>query len=218
MVSREDRIFYPYLLDYKPAFFLGLFLQRLFKRVDLDESIKESLRQLQKQGTLVYAIKYRGKSDFLLQHYSFRSRELPYPKIAFDLNLSMLLPFGQFVKTAFSQLRYASRHGKFPNPYETGFYKEAIQQGIPSLISLIDPKGFTQLKRTIFSFSWKSRRKWIDPFSSCLTSSFTSGRLRRTAQGSPASSLGSETIRGCSEKLCFSSGINVGPSSISDNL
>jgi glycerol-3-phosphate O-acyltransferase len=144
MASRADHILYPYILDYKPAFFLGSFLQRLFKQVDLDENIKESLRQLQKQGTLVYAIKYRGKADFLLQHYSFRSRELPYPKLAFDLNLSMLLPFGLFVKIAFSQLRYASRHGKFPNPYETGYYKEAIQQGMPSLISLIDPKGFTQ--------------------------------------------------------------------------
>jgi glycerol-3-phosphate O-acyltransferase len=144
MAGRGDQILYPYFLDYKPAFFLGLFLQRLFKRVDLDESMKESLKQLQKQGTLVYAIKYRGRTDFLLQHYSFRSRGLPYPRIAFDLDFSMLLPFSHFVKMIFSQLRYASRHGKFPSPYETGFYKEALQQGIPSLIPLIDPKGFTQ--------------------------------------------------------------------------
>jgi glycerol-3-phosphate O-acyltransferase len=144
MASRGDQFLYPYVLDYKPAFFLGWFLQRLFKRVDLDENMKEILKQLQKEGTLVYAIKYRGRADFLLQHYGFRSRELPYPKIAFDLNFSMLLPFGQFVKMIFFQLRYASRHGKFPSPYETGFYREAIQQGMPSLISLIDPKGFTQ--------------------------------------------------------------------------
>jgi glycerol-3-phosphate O-acyltransferase len=144
MADRGDHILYPYLLDDKPAFFLGWILQRMFSRVDLDENMKESLKQWQKEGTLVYAIKYRGQTDFLLQHYSFRSRELPYPKIAFDLDLSMLLPFGRFVKTIFSQLRYASRHRKFPSPYETGFYKDAIQQGIPSFISLIDPKVFTQ--------------------------------------------------------------------------
>ena len=144
MQSRDDNILYPYALDYKPRFFLGWALHGLFKRVDLDEDMKETLKKMQREGTLVYAVKYRGLMDYLLQYYSFRRRHLPYPRIAFDLNLSMLLPFGQFVKTVFSHFRYASRHGRFPSPYETGFYKTALQRGIPSLIFLIDPKGFTQ--------------------------------------------------------------------------
>jgi glycerol-3-phosphate O-acyltransferase len=144
MEPRDDNILYPYTLNHKPRFFLGWALYRLFNRVDLDENMHETLKKMQMEGTVVYAIKYRGLLDYLLQHYSFRRRHLPYPRIAFDLNLSMLLPFGQFVKTVFSHFAYASRHRKFPSPYETGFYQRAIHKGIPSLISLIDPKGFTQ--------------------------------------------------------------------------
>ncbi len=144
MEPSSDTILYPYTLHQRPRFFLGWALYRLFKRVDLDESMKETLKKIQREGTIIYAIKYRGLMDYLLLYYSFRSRHLPYPRIVFDFNLSMLLPFGQFVKTVFSHFRYATRHGKFPSPYETGFYRTAIQKGIPSLVFLIDPKSFTQ--------------------------------------------------------------------------
>ena len=85
----RQKISYPYVLDHKPRFFLGWFLYRLFQRVRLDESMKERLKWMHKEGTVVYAIKYRGRLDYLLYHYNFRRRRLPYPKIAFDLNISI---------------------------------------------------------------------------------------------------------------------------------
>lgn len=136
------KIFYPNILDHKPGFFLGLFLYRLFKRVSVDESMKEDLKQMHKEGTVVYAIKYKGKLDYLLYHYNFRRRRLPYPKIAFDLNMSMILPFTQVVKIVFSHLASLFRYGRFPSPYKSGFYKNALQQGTTSLMFLVDPKGF----------------------------------------------------------------------------
>jgi glycerol-3-phosphate O-acyltransferase len=137
-------IFYPNILDHKPGFFLGLFLYRLFKRVSVDESMKEDLKQMHKEGTVVYAIKYKGKLDYLLYHYNFRRRRLPYPKIAFDLNMSMILPFTQVVRIIFSHLAFLFRYGRFPSPYKSGFYKSALQQGTTSLMFLVDPKGFVR--------------------------------------------------------------------------
>ena len=139
-----QKILYPYLLDHKPTFFLGRFLYWLFKRVLMDEGRIENLKQMHKDGTVVYAIKYRGQLDYLMYHYNFRSRRLPYPKFAFDLNVSMLLPFTQLVKIILSQLSFLFRHGRLPSPYQSGFYKRAIKQGTTSLIILVDPKGFTQ--------------------------------------------------------------------------
>ncbi|MCU0595432.1 MAG: 1-acyl-sn-glycerol-3-phosphate acyltransferase [Desulfobacterota bacterium] len=142
MKSSEKEILYPYALDDKPRFLLGWVLSALFRRARVDESAKEGLTQLQKEGTVVYATKYRGHLDYLLYHYNLRRRHLPYPKIAFDLNMALLLPVTRFFKVLFSYLSFFYRSGKFPSPYQTSFYGTAMQEGTPSLIFLIDPKRF----------------------------------------------------------------------------
>ncbi len=142
MTTSLDKDPYPYVLDHKPRFFLGWFLYRLFRRVHIEENMKDALKRMGKQGTVVYAIKYRGQLDYLLYHYNFRRRRLPYPKIAFGLNISFLLPFTKFLKVQFHYLSSLVRHGHFPNPYASGFYKKAIEDGTTSLVFLVDPKGF----------------------------------------------------------------------------
>ncbi|MBW1769256.1 MAG: 1-acyl-sn-glycerol-3-phosphate acyltransferase, partial [Deltaproteobacteria bacterium] len=104
--------------------------------------MKEDLRQMNRKGTVVYAVKYRGQLDYLLYHYNFRKKRLPYPKIAFDLNISLFLPLTKYFKVIVSQLSSLFRYGRLPSPYQSGFYKDAIQNGTTSLIFLVDPKGF----------------------------------------------------------------------------
>lgn len=144
MDASQEKLYYPYVLDYKPGFFLSWLLYQLFKRIGLSENMKEDLKQMHKKGTVVYAIKYRGQLDYLLYHYNFRRNRLPYPKIAFDLNMSMVLPFTHFLKFITSRLSYLFRYRRFPSPYESGFYKDAMQEGITSLVFLVDPKGFVR--------------------------------------------------------------------------
>ena len=142
MDSSAEKVYYPYVLDHRPRFLLGWLLYRLFRRTELNESARESLKQMHKEGTVVFAIKYRSQLDYLLSHYHFKLKRLPPPRIAFDLNMSLLLPFTHFVKVVFSQMAYLYRHRHLPSPYETGFYRNAAQEGVTSLIFLIDPKGF----------------------------------------------------------------------------
>ncbi|MBN1847112.1 MAG: 1-acyl-sn-glycerol-3-phosphate acyltransferase [Deltaproteobacteria bacterium] len=142
MNTNKEKIHYPYVLDYKPGFFLSWILYKLFKRVQVDENIKDTLRQMQKQGTVVYATKHRVKLDYLIYHYNFRRRRLPYPKIAFDTNIFPLLPLSKLFKVIISQFSSFFRYGRFPNPYQSGFYRNAVLRGIPSLIFLIDPHRF----------------------------------------------------------------------------
>jgi glycerol-3-phosphate O-acyltransferase len=144
MNTPQEKFLFPYVLDHKPGFFLSWFLYRLFKRVSLSESMKEDLKQMHREGTVVYAIKYRGKLDYLLYHYNFRRNRLPYPTIAFDLNISLLLPVTRFAKVFVSQISSLLHHGRFPSPYHSGFYEKAIRQGTTSLIFLVDPKGFVR--------------------------------------------------------------------------
>ena len=140
----EKESFYPFILDHKPRIFLNWLLYRLFKRVQFNENMSEALKRMHRDGTVVYAIKYRGRLDYLMYHYRFRKSRLPYPKIAFDLNMSMVLPLGQLFKILKFYATSLLKHHRLPDPYNTGFYEEAVEQGVPSLVCLVDPKGFTR--------------------------------------------------------------------------
>ena len=95
----DEKPFYPFILDHKPGLILDRFLYRLFKRVQFNMNMSEPLKQMHRQGTVVYAIKYRGQLDYLLYHYRFRRSRLPYPKIAFNLDMSLVLPLSQLFGT-----------------------------------------------------------------------------------------------------------------------
>ena len=140
----KNTFHYPYILDHKPGFFLSWFLYRLFKKVLFDESFTKDLKQMHREGNVVYAIKYRGHLDYLLYHYRFRRSRLPYPKIAFDLNMSLFLPLSHLVKMLKFYLQYFFKHGRFPSPFKTGFFRQAIEQGTPALVCLVDPKVFAK--------------------------------------------------------------------------
>ena len=136
--------FYPFILDHKPGFLLNWFLYTLFKRVHFDENMTESLREMRRQGTVIYAMKYRGHLDYLLYHYRFRRSRLPYPKISFDMNMSMFLPLSHLFNVLKFYTVYFIKHKRFPNPFKSGFFEDSIKQGTSSLFCLVDPKGFAR--------------------------------------------------------------------------
>ena len=144
MNKSSDKSFYPFMLDHKPGFFLSWILYKLFKRVRFDENMTEPLKRMNREGTVVYAMKYRGHLDYLLYHYRFRRSRLPYPKIAFDLNMLTVLPLSQVLKVLRFYTNYFFKHGRLPNPSQTGFFEDAIRQGTTSLLCLVDPKGFAR--------------------------------------------------------------------------
>jgi len=140
----DAKPFYPFILDHKPGLFLDRLLYGLFKRVQFNASMTESLKQMHRKGTVVYAIKYRGRLDYLLYHYRFRKSRLPYPKIGFNLNMSLILPFSRLFNMLKFNAAHCLRHRALPDPYETGFMEQAVFEGTPSLICLVDPKGFAR--------------------------------------------------------------------------
>ena len=138
----QKELFRANILDHKPGLFLSRILYGLFKRVNLEEPMKDELKKMNREGTVVYAIKYRGRLDYLMYHYNFRMRRLPYPKLAFNLNITLLLPLRLILRNALIRLAYFFRHGELPNPYRSGFYRDAVKEGTTSLIFLVDPKHF----------------------------------------------------------------------------
>jgi glycerol-3-phosphate O-acyltransferase len=60
------------------------------------------------------------------------------------MNISALLPIPQLIRVLKFQIAYLFRHGRLPNPFKTGFFRHAIQQGTASLLCLVDPKWFVR--------------------------------------------------------------------------
>ncbi|OQY48375.1 MAG: hypothetical protein B6240_04775 [Desulfobacteraceae bacterium 4572_87] len=141
---KNKKPYFPFVVDYKPRFFLNWILFKLFKRVRYNESMALKLKAMHREGTVVYAVKYPGRLDYLLYHYRYLTSRLPYPKIAFNLNMSLVLPLGQLFKVFKFYLSGLLKEGRFPSPFKTGFFEEAIQGGTSALVSLVDPVGFTR--------------------------------------------------------------------------
>ncbi|MDZ7695962.1 MAG: 1-acyl-sn-glycerol-3-phosphate acyltransferase [Deltaproteobacteria bacterium] len=131
---------FPFMLDYKPRFFLSWFLYRLFKRVKFNEAMREELKRMNREGTVVYAIKYRGALDYLLYHFLFLKSRLPAPKLALDLNMALFLPLSDVFRILKFHLGDLLKHGRLRD--KGPFFETAVQEGITSLICLVDPKGF----------------------------------------------------------------------------
>ena len=142
MGTSKSTPYYPYVLDHKPGLFVSWFFYRLFQKIKFDETIVNDLKQMHREGSVVYAIKYRGHLDYLLYHYRFRKSRLPYPKMAFDLNMYLYLPLSQLIRVLKFYLTFFFKNGRLPSPFKTGFFKDAIQQGTASLLCLVDPKVF----------------------------------------------------------------------------
>ena len=136
---------YPFILDHKPGFFLNGILYRLFKRVLFNKDMTGELRRMNSEGTVLYVIKYKGLLDYLLYHYRFRMSRLPYPKIAFDINMSLVLPLSQLFRVFRFYAAHFFRHGCLPNPVENGFLEDAIKRGDTALLCLINPEGFSRI-------------------------------------------------------------------------
>ncbi len=138
------KAYYPSVLDHKPGFFLSWILYTLFKHVRFSPDLAEYLRQMHREGTVVYAIKYRGILDYMLYHFRFRSGRLPYPKIAFNMNILAFMPVKQCFNVLKFYMSYLFKKGRFPNPFKTGFFRQSIEQGTCALLCLVDPKGFSR--------------------------------------------------------------------------
>jgi len=135
---------YPYVLDSKPGFFLGWLLYKLFSRVKYRPEMREQLRKLGRQGVIVYAIKHRGALDYLLYHYRFLGDRIPYPRIAFDLNMILWLPLRRAFGIAGYYIGNWLRGRKPDDPYTSGYFREKVKLGTTSLLFLVDEKGFSR--------------------------------------------------------------------------
>jgi glycerol-3-phosphate O-acyltransferase len=106
------------------------------------ESQQRLLKELEEQGRLVYAAKYRSQLDFLFLNARLSQADLQPPRFAFDMRPVLWLPVSRVVRSFFSFLRNYLKEGAFPNPYSTGEYQALIHSRNPGVLFLVGKAGY----------------------------------------------------------------------------
>ncbi|MEJ2365651.1 MAG: hypothetical protein P8075_18615, partial [Deltaproteobacteria bacterium] len=121
---------------------LGGLLRKLASKATFLESQQRLLKEMEEQGYLIYASKYRSQLDFLFLGSLLTRAGLRPPLFAFDTRPLLWLHFTKAVRLLVSFSHHYLKEGRFPNPYQTGDYRELILSEKPSVLFLVGKTGY----------------------------------------------------------------------------
>ena len=121
---------------------LGRLLSKLASKATFLESQQRLLKEMEDQGYLIYASKYRSQLDFLFLGSLLSQSGLRPPLFAFDTRPLLWLHFTKAIRLLVSFAHHYLKEGRFPNPYQTGDYRELILSEKPSVLFLVGKTGY----------------------------------------------------------------------------
>jgi len=117
-------------------------LHTLAGKASFLDSQQRRLKELEEQGHLIYAAKYRSQLDFLFLNARLSQAGLQPPRFAFDMRPVLWLEVTRVVRMVFFFLRNYLRKSAFPNPYITGDYQTLIESREPAVLFLVGKAGY----------------------------------------------------------------------------
>lgn len=138
---------YGFSVDTKPRVTFQRWFEKLVGKISMPEEQQRHLEELSRQGSIVYAVKYRSQFDYVCTALRLHQLGLPNASFTFDMRPYLWLPRWQTFKLLIYHLFHLLRHGCFPNPYNDGYYHRKLQEGESGLLFLLGKKGY--YKRTV---------------------------------------------------------------------
>ncbi|MBI9076882.1 MAG: 1-acyl-sn-glycerol-3-phosphate acyltransferase [Desulfatibacillum sp.] len=129
-------------LPEKRGWLTRLMLRLLYSGIAVDEEDLDSLRQMEKDGIVVFATKYRSLFETLYFHNRYSQLKAPFPEIAFDRNFVMGQPVSRFFRIVLGYVDHAIRFRATHNPYKNHFFRRQLCAGKSAVLSLVSEKGF----------------------------------------------------------------------------
>ena len=108
----------------------------------MDDSQAAALKRLEPDATLVYTTKFQNYFEYLFFHTRYRQKGLPVPQLAFDYKVYLWQPISRLLKIIAARLDYMVRHRRFPDSYESGYFKDELLAGRTGFLSLVGKKSF----------------------------------------------------------------------------
>jgi len=133
---------YSCFLPEKIGFFSSFILNQFFSGITTTDEQLEGIRNLPKDGIVVYITKRRSYFEYLFYHTRYREKRLPFPSIGFDYKIRIWQPLFRLTGMFLSRLIYIVHNKRFPDPYHGGYYRLKMQNGHSGMISLVGRKNF----------------------------------------------------------------------------
>jgi glycerol-3-phosphate O-acyltransferase len=121
---------------------LGRLLNKLAGKATFLESQQRLLKEMEEKGYVIYASKYRSQLDFLFFSARLSQDGFRPPVFAFDTRPLFWFPTSKVIRLLASFLRHYLKEGRFPNPYQSGDYRDLILAKEPSVLFLVGKTGY----------------------------------------------------------------------------
>ncbi len=100
------------------------------------------LKRLEPDAVRIYATKFQNYFEYLFFYTRYRQKGLPVPQLGFDYKIYLWQPISRLLKMVAARLSYMFRRRNFPDPYESGYFKDELFNGRTGFLSLVGKKSF----------------------------------------------------------------------------
>lgn len=130
--------FLPGELGFAPQTLFKLF----FSGISVDKDQTAVLNSIPDDAIVVYAIKYKSYFEYFFYYSRYKQQNLPFPQIGFDYHVFSIQPLLRILRMMASAFDYVWKNKKFPDPYESDYIRQELENGRAGLLSLVERKGF----------------------------------------------------------------------------
>ena len=120
----------------------SLLLKLFYSGIRTDTNQIAVLKQIQENGIVVYATKFKSHFEYLFYYNRYQKSNLPYPQIGFDYKIYFWQPVSRLIKIMLAHLDALIHRRTLPNPYKSGFIKQTLLDNKAGMLSLVGKKGF----------------------------------------------------------------------------
>ncbi len=125
-----------------PGLIISAAFRLLYSGIRMDSEQASVISALPKNAILVYACKYRSRFEYLFYHTRLPQMGLPCPEITFDSRMVLYQPLSRIFKISLVHPDYFIQNRSLPDPFKTGYFKEALLNGHAGYITLLKKRGF----------------------------------------------------------------------------
>jgi glycerol-3-phosphate O-acyltransferase len=122
--------------------FSAVAMRSFFSGVTVSESQKSVVRDLPPDAVVVYVTKDKNNLEYLFSHFRYQTEGIAFPEIGLDYKTFLWQPVSRIFKMMLAGLAYLKAMKSLPDPYKTGYIKDALLGGRSGMLSLIEKKGF----------------------------------------------------------------------------
>jgi len=128
----------PENIGFLPTFILKAF----YSGVTVSKEQTGRLKELHKDGIIVYATKYKSYFHYLFYYTRYKQDGLPFPQMGFDYRFIIWQPLSRLFRVLLAHFDYAINNLALLNPYHRHHFRKELISSRPALLSLIEKKDF----------------------------------------------------------------------------